>query len=627
MSPRPARRLDRLRSRRRAIVGAVLAGLVAALVTGAPSSAEDACTIAWDGGAGSDVWREAANWTGNRLPGPADTACIPGGTSVRYFFGSDTVTALGGEGSVTVFNGLLTTTGSSSIGGLTLGSSGTARIDGELSVATMVQSGGNLLGSGRVSAGSLTWSAGGQGGTGTTVVREGATLAGGIRSLFEARRFEVARGATATWTAGDIEIRDTARLANAGVLEVRGDQDFTSSGFNSAAQILNEASGTIRKASGSGETVTFKLANAGAVEVLAGTVSVLSGESTGSIHAGAGATVRFAVGGSTLAPGSTTTSSGDGRVLFAGGVVHAAGAYTARTVVNGAGTLWFDAAVSIPRLELRNGNVSGAGTITTPDVAWSNGSLVGDGSTTIVPGGPGVVASGAGERRLERRTLAIEPGAGLRVADGSLMLADRARLENAGRVEVVDAARIELCCDQTPVVHNLTGGVVAKTGAGRGEITPSFVNDGTVAADEGTLAFSGLLTNLRGRVLSGGTWRVRAALELRDRIDRNAARLTLDGPASSVVDGFARADALRELTANDRAGELTLDNGRALAVATFENSGGVTLGRDSSLSVGARYVQHDGTTRLTSAGSRLSSGGGAADIRGGVLSGIGTVAG
>jgi hypothetical protein len=606
---------------------AVLATLAAALVAGGPSAAEDACTITWDGGAGSDVWRDAANWTGNRLPDVADTACVPAGTSVRYFFGSDTVAALAGEGSVTVFNGVLATTGRSSIGGLTLASGGTARVDGELSVATLVQSGGNVLGSGRLSAASLTWSAGGQGGTGTTVVRESATLAGGIRSLFDARRFEVASGATAAWTAGDVEIRDTARFANAGVLEVRGDHDFTSSGFNSGAQILNEPGGTIRKVSGSAETVTFKLLNAGAVEVLAGTLAVLSGESTGSIHAGAGATVRFAVGGTTLAAGSTTTTSGDGRVLFAGGVVHVAGHYGARTVVNGFGTLWFDGPASIPRLELRNGSVSGAGTITTPDLAWSNGNLVGDGKTVIVPGGPGLVASGAGARHLERRTLAVEAGAGVRVEDGSLVLADRARLENAGRVEVVDAARIELCCDQTPVVHNLAGGVVAKTGAGRGEITPSFVNEGTVAADEGTLAFSGLLTNLRGRVLSGGTWIVRGALELRDRIDRNAARLILDGPGSSVVDGFARADALRELTVNERAGELTLENGRALALAAFANSGTVTLGRDSTLSVGARYVQHEGTTRLGSPSSRLASAGGAADIRGGVLSGVGTVAG
>ena len=60
-----------------------LAMLVAATAWAAPAAARvvDAppCTIAWDGGEGTDLWSDAANWSPDRLPQPVDDVCGPPG--------------------------------------------------------------------------------------------------------------------------------------------------------------------------------------------------------------------------------------------------------------------------------------------------------------------------------------------------------------------------------------------------------------------------------------------------------------------------------------------------------------------------------------------------------------------
>jgi hypothetical protein len=38
---------------------------------------EDRCARTWDRGAGTSSWHDAANWSGDVLPDPAETVCIP----------------------------------------------------------------------------------------------------------------------------------------------------------------------------------------------------------------------------------------------------------------------------------------------------------------------------------------------------------------------------------------------------------------------------------------------------------------------------------------------------------------------------------------------------------------------
>ena len=46
------------------------------LASSLTATAVPGCTVEWDGGAGTDRWDDAANWQGDTLPAPSDTACI-----------------------------------------------------------------------------------------------------------------------------------------------------------------------------------------------------------------------------------------------------------------------------------------------------------------------------------------------------------------------------------------------------------------------------------------------------------------------------------------------------------------------------------------------------------------------
>ncbi|MEA2473038.1 MAG: hypothetical protein QOE06_953, partial [Thermoleophilaceae bacterium] len=611
------------------VAAAVLAGLlqlVLALALASTSAADDPCTATWDGGAHSVRWQDATNWSGDRVPRAADVACIPAGASVRQELGG-TVAGLGGEGTLTIHSGVLNVTGPSSIGRLVV-EGGFATLDGDMSVDTLTQSAGLLGGSGTVSAGSLTWSGGSEEGVGSTFVRDAASLVAGTHSLAGDRDLEIGQDATLGWDAGNFEIRDSARLVNSGLVDIRGDQDLTGAG---GGEIDNLAGATLRKSAGSAETfVANPVRNEGTVEVGTGTLNVHSGvESTGTMHVADAATLRLDGGGEArLLEDSHTATEGSGRVLFAG-IAAVAGDYTARTVIDAtSAVVAFHGSVTVPRLEMRRGVLQGEGTIVTQDLDWTGGMMLGAGATELVAGGPGLVVSGPARHDLQQRRLSIAPGATARVAEQSIVLGDGARLENSGRIELADGTRLDQCCGgASPLVHNLAGAVLTSDGPGRSSLTPPFTNDGTVAASAGTLAFSSV-TNLAGGTLTGGTWLVSARLELPSQVLRNAARLTLDGAGAVVWDSLGRAGGLRALDANRPGGELTVDNGASVPVSgDLGNAGTLRIGRDASVGAAGRFEQTAGTTTLLSSGSRLTSSTAPARVSGGVLSGVGTVAG
>ncbi len=71
----------RQRARRWGALGALFALVTATVLEVAPVVAGDVagaatCTITWDGGAGTAVWLDAANWTDDRLPTWTDDVCI-----------------------------------------------------------------------------------------------------------------------------------------------------------------------------------------------------------------------------------------------------------------------------------------------------------------------------------------------------------------------------------------------------------------------------------------------------------------------------------------------------------------------------------------------------------------------
>src|SRR5256714_1131351 len=220
------------RGRATAVVAGITAG-VALLLGGAASRASDPCTISWDGGAGTNRWFDSANWTGDRAPGPADEVCIAAGREVLFDSVSAKVAGLRLDGSLTIeYSGLeIAATREADVTGSLAISTGRLTLDGDVPIASFRQSGGNLLGPGSVTTRDLRWTGGIQQGSGTTEVvagGPGASLDGPRRTLDETRTLRIDAGATATWTAGDLELNGHARLGNHGRRGIASGQGFIS---------------------------------------------------------------------------------------------------------------------------------------------------------------------------------------------------------------------------------------------------------------------------------------------------------------------------------------------------------------------------------------------------------------
>ena len=641
MPPNRRRMHDRLSLPRLGRVPAAAAAIVAAvlLATGGSSSASDACTISWDGGAGSAHWEDAANWTGDGLPGDSDEVCIGSGAAVD-FGGSSTVGGLRVDGALTVVGlGDLSVAGThdSAVPGTLILKSGHLTLDADMTVAAFRQNGGILLGSGTLATPDFRWTAGAEVGTGTTEVTgagAGLSLSGAVHTLDASRRLKIDSGASAVWTSGDLELRDTALLENAGLLDVQGDQDFSGC-CGDAMKVVNEASGTIRKSAGDGDTrLTYALTNDGKLDVRSGTLAISGGDiagraSRGSFEVADGATLAFTGSGFHLGSESTVTGHGSGGLLFKFGAVHLAGRVDAPVEMDGPSAYaFFDSDVTLPSVMLSRGFLGGPGRIATPDFRWSGGAQIGFGRTEIAAGGAGLAVSGDREHDLYERELDIDSGATAAWTEGTIAMTESGAIENAGLFDLRGDLSLSGCCDTRPRVHNAAGGTFRKSeGDGRAEVAYRFRNDGTVEADAGTLALTGGLQNFEADTLSGGTYIVRGTLEFPDaRVVRNAASLTLDGPTSRVQDGRG-FDGLRDLSANESPGDLTLTGGRQLELPgpdrDLSNAGSVTVWGNSGLSVGRAYRQSGGVTTLASPSARI--GGADAVVDGGVLRGTGTV--
>ncbi len=134
----------------------------------------------WTGLGDGVHWNDAANWTGNILPGPADSVVIdvPGNATIIISSGSQSVRSVQSRESITLSGGSLTiSSGASNIAGtlqvssgtFTIGSSATLNVEGAMVVAAgLVVNGSLTLPSGGTIANSATFS-----GTGSIAVNGG----------------------------------------------------------------------------------------------------------------------------------------------------------------------------------------------------------------------------------------------------------------------------------------------------------------------------------------------------------------------------------------------------------------------------------------------------------------------
>ncbi|MCQ9379959.1 hypothetical protein, partial [Methyloversatilis sp. XJ19-49] len=397
-----------------------------------------ACTtgICWDGGAGSQLWTDAANWTGDVLPGVNDLVFI----------------TLAG-GSNVVLNAIPTVT----VAGLTIGNANALTLTGGvLNAPTTVQPGGTL----NLNGGNLNF--------GNALLNNGVlNYAGGTMS-------------------GNV-------FTNNGTLNVLSGSagNLTTSSLNNNGSVIVDSGATFEFGSGGG----MIFANNGSVAVESGTLSVLAhdtdaagpGADSGAYSIDSGATLRFRDAFRDFGPGSSITGPGDVEfTAFSGGVFNINGGYnvSGETRVSGNTLVNFNSNATFGDLRVA-GNIGGNGTLTvTDDLTWTAGSIGGNGRVIVVRGdtvldGSSLALNGAvlnvgGSGLLDTGTqLALNGGSQLIVSDGaSLGLGSNTSVGGTG--SLVNRGTLE-----------------GTLGGGTSNVAVRLVNDGNVQASAGNLGLTG----------------------------------------------------------------------------------------------------------------------------------------
>ncbi|MDP2868283.1 hypothetical protein [Methyloversatilis sp.] len=397
-----------------------------------------ACTtgICWDGGAGSQLWTDAANWTGDVLPGVNDLVFI----------------TLAGGADV-ILNALPTVT----VAGLTIGNANSLTLTGGvLNAPTTVQQGGTLnLDGGNLNFGNALLNNG-------TLNYAGGTMNGNV-------------------------------FANNGALNVLSGSagNLTTNRLNNNGSVIVDSGATFEFGSGGG----MIFANNGSVAVESGTLSVLAhdadasgpGADSGAYSVDSGATLRFRDAFRDFGPGSSITGSGDVEfTAFSGGVFNVNGGYNVggETRVSGNTLVNFNSNATFGDLRVA-GNIGGNGTLTvTDDLTWTAGSIGGNGRVIAVRGdtvldGSNLALNGAvlnvgGSGLLNSGTqLALNGGSQLIVSDGaSLGLGSNTRVGGTG--SLVNRGTLE-----------------GTLGGGTSNVAVRLVNDGNVQASSGNLGLTG----------------------------------------------------------------------------------------------------------------------------------------
>lgn len=429
------------------------------------------------------------------------------------------------------------------------------------------------------------------------------------------------------WTGGTLTRNGSAQLTNLGSLTIAGNgtHTLTDVTITNHGQILHQDGGTIavnfgygfknlagalydlqgdgdfgggfgvftnfgelRKSAGSGEStfgIKFNSQPGGVVEV-----------QTGTINLAAGSTSNFSIPGATggvwnVAAGALLEISRD---VVTNNYYYLTGYFTG----SGPG------AVRI-RGYLDNGVAPApvfdfpAGALEMTDGSYLYGEFVNDGYLHLV---------GNGEMRL-RGTL-TNNGVLRHSGSGPFRLYAFSIVDNYGLYDLQTDADISIFgFSGNPNFHN-HGEFRKSAGIGLTQFYDpenfgvlTFDNLGTLAVQAGTVQFDEAVAQVSGSTLTGGTWVVEpfAAINIASAgsLTINQADVTLRGPSSSF-------NQLNSLASN--AGSLTLDNGRSLASpAGFSNSGALTLGPGSVLSVNGVFTQAgDGPVTVQIGGSPAS---------------------
>jgi filamentous hemagglutinin family protein len=375
--------------------GAILGGIYRLTHSGGT------CTgVCWDGGAGTALWSDALNWTTDLLPGTNDLVQLNlvAGVTVDHTIGNDSIRGLNSiaNNNLIISGGSITlndpATTSTLLGALTL-SGGVLTNNGNLNTSALNLSAGTLGGTGALNAnGVFNWAGGSLAGTGLLTTNGASTISGGGGTLNKNWSNNATVDLQGT-TALSVGSGNSFTNAAAGVFSVNG---TNANPIGGAGTFLNQ--GTLNKNNAVTQNFTANLTNSGTVNVNAGTLALNNGDAGGGTYniaapgvlalGGAGATYTIGqiadagtlnVGAGTLNVGSLT---GPGAFNVSGGTANLAGAnHTGVTTVNGG-------ALNVQSGQFNTVNVGGgavnvSGALTAQNLNLTAGSVTGPGDLTV----------------------------------------------------------------------------------------------------------------------------------------------------------------------------------------------------------------------------------------------------
>jgi hypothetical protein len=369
--------------------------------------------------------------------------------------------------------------------------------NGDQVFGELIQSGGELRGTGRVLITSrLNWTGGLMAGAGVTELAEGVvvSLGGGNKILRDGRR--LVNRTTIELSGGSLFLDNVntegATLENLGTLNILDGAGVAWSNFSSSRPVSFLNTGTFNKSGAGTQTdIGAPFTNRGVVNVSTGTLRVTSGMvQTGTILTGADAVVRL--NGGTYDFSSTVQVLGDGLLLLESGTLQFNDATD--TVIAG-------------RFQIQAGELSGTGNVLfTGPFQWSGGTMSDVGVTELAEG---VAASleGAGSKTLRNGRRLLNRGVAT-LSGGNLVLdnvsTEGATLENLGTLNILDGAGVAWSnFSSARPVSFLNTGTFNKSGPEtQTEISVPFTNQGAIAVQSGELRVNADSSHIGGLSVS-----------------------------------------------------------------------------------------------------------------------------
>lgn len=572
-------------------------------------------TVSWDGGAGTNSWHDAANWSGDVLPGAGDDVVIDAGPA--------SLTVVHSQNIVSFVRTITSTRGVSLSGGTIAPSVSWAQS------GPFLMSGGTITGVGNVYVrAGMTWSGGTMTGAGRTII-DPSGVAKVTGTVTIAR--EVYVDGVLTWQDGNLRLDGgTLGVRPGGVLNAQSPGSaFAPAG---ASGTLGN-NGTLRRngATATTTTIAVPFSNTGAVQVVQGTLRLMGGGTSfaGTIDAGANRTVVFAQ--QTYVIKAASGIAGAGTFTFNSAEHSLAGAMAGvgALLIQGATVRVFGPNRAASAVTISGGVAEFNGVFdVTQAAAWSGGTIRGPGRLRIPGGGALAIFSPAekylGDGTIEVIGSATWSGGRLNLTDAVIQnrgvftasaerlraLGGTALLDNFGTFRKVGGATLLLANLGTGAVFtNRSSGTVEIAGGGMTLLGGGTSTGAWTGSGSGSLVFGGLAYAIAGGSLTGVP-----TITIAGAVSWNAGSILGTGqlivsPGATLTLGSGAAKVLGRTLANN--GTVTWAGGALqLNGATILNAQGATLNIGQ---VGA-LTSIGGSTALTNFGTLNKTGPSAADF-------------